>query len=384
MLHWYSHLLHLPIRALKTSFQCVQTSYQLCRLGVQTLTYNHFMDASYVADVFMGPIFWFIENFTRAIGSLLVISITSLTASVVIIAYWLGIPHWWNKNPYYCIFLFLLGHWILLNIVFNYYKAWTVLPGYSPEGELISEAVSICKKCIAPKPPRAHHCSVCNRCVLKMDHHCPWLNNCVGFKNHRYFYFYMVYMVLGVTYLIFFGWDIAYDVIYLGKDASDDDGELEGHSVKINKSGAIIPVTNTVMLDLSFFEEHELNPPDHLRRKSIIYMTLLNIGVFIALGCLSFWHGQLIARNETSIETHINKAETLRLKGLGKVYLNPYDLGRNENWRQFLSLKGGRSGWLQILCPSIYEPFGDGLSWPTIPSSAGTKNRVEFAKCRLK
>lgn len=43
------------------------------------------------------------------------------------------------------------------------------------QGELISEAVSICKKCISPKPPRTHHCSVCNRCILKMDHHCRML-----------------------------------------------------------------------------------------------------------------------------------------------------------------------------------------------------------------
>lgn len=40
------------------------------------------------------------------------------------------------------------------------------------KGELIVEAISICKKCIAPKPPRTHHCSVCAKCVLKMDHHC--------------------------------------------------------------------------------------------------------------------------------------------------------------------------------------------------------------------
>lgn len=29
-----------------------------------------------------------------------------------------------------------------------------------------------CGKCNAPKPPRAHHCSACGVCVLKMDHHC--------------------------------------------------------------------------------------------------------------------------------------------------------------------------------------------------------------------
>lgn len=38
--------------------------------------------------------------------------------------------------------------------------------------KVLYEAVSICKKCLTPKPIRTHHCSVCNRCVLKMDHHC--------------------------------------------------------------------------------------------------------------------------------------------------------------------------------------------------------------------
>lgn len=30
-----------------------------------------------------------------------------------------------------------------------------------------------CRVCHSFKPPRAHHCSICNRCVVKMDHHCP-------------------------------------------------------------------------------------------------------------------------------------------------------------------------------------------------------------------
>lgn len=30
-----------------------------------------------------------------------------------------------------------------------------------------------CRKCKAFKPSRAHHCSICGRCIIKMDHHCP-------------------------------------------------------------------------------------------------------------------------------------------------------------------------------------------------------------------
>jgi hypothetical protein len=33
----------------------------------------------------------------------------------------------------------------------------------------------LCRRCKAFKPQRAHHCSVCRRCVIKMDHHCPWV-----------------------------------------------------------------------------------------------------------------------------------------------------------------------------------------------------------------
>jgi len=57
-----------------------------------------------------------------------------------------------------------------------------------------------CQKCKQLKPPRAHHCSICDRCVLKMDHHCPWVGGCVGFENHKHFLQFLFYTFIGCGY----------------------------------------------------------------------------------------------------------------------------------------------------------------------------------------
>jgi palmitoyltransferase len=62
-----------------------------------------------------------------------VASVCGLTASVVAIAYWIGLPYWWNKSPWVTVVLMIIGHWLLVNITFHYYMAANTHPGYPPE-----------------------------------------------------------------------------------------------------------------------------------------------------------------------------------------------------------------------------------------------------------
>lgn len=53
--------------------------------------------------------------------------------------------------------------------------------------------LNFCPLCFSYKPQRAHHCSKCNKCILKYDHHCPWLRQCVGFFNYKNYLLVLLY-----------------------------------------------------------------------------------------------------------------------------------------------------------------------------------------------
>lgn len=59
---------------------------------------------------------------------------------------------------------------------------------------------TLCRKCNFARPERAHHCTICQCCVLRMDHHCPWIGNCVGYGNHKYFLLLASYGMLGCSF----------------------------------------------------------------------------------------------------------------------------------------------------------------------------------------
>uniref|UniRef100_A0A914E9L2 Palmitoyltransferase n=1 Tax=Acrobeloides nanus TaxID=290746 RepID=A0A914E9L2_9BILA len=66
----------------------------------------------------------------------------------------------------------------------------------------VGEDWSLCTKCESFRPPRAHHCRICRRCIRKMDHHCPWVNNCVGEFNQKHFLQFIFYVGILSAYAI--------------------------------------------------------------------------------------------------------------------------------------------------------------------------------------
>ncbi|GET91763.1 palmitoyl acyltransferase 2, putative [Leishmania tarentolae] len=62
--------------------------------------------------------------------------------------------------------------------------------------------LNFCPMCATYKPPRAHHCSRCNCCILKYDHHCPWLGQCVGFYNYKNYLLVLLYTWLLTAWVL--------------------------------------------------------------------------------------------------------------------------------------------------------------------------------------
>ncbi|KAL4031960.1 hypothetical protein IC575_010256 [Cucumis melo] len=175
-----------------------------------------------------------------------------------------------------------------------------------------------CQKCSQYKPPRAHHCRVCKRCILRMDHHCIWINNCVGHENYKVFFVFVVYAVVACIYSL---------ILLLG-------------------SLTIEPPK----------DEQQVGGPF---RTVYIVAGLLLFPLSMALSVLLGWHIYLILHNKTTIEYHEGvRAMWLAEKG-GNVYSHPYDLGAFENLATILG-----PNIFSWICPTSRHK-GSGLRFRT-------------------
>ncbi|RHZ45174.1 hypothetical protein Glove_688g39 [Diversispora epigaea] len=191
------------------------------------------------------------------------------------------------------------------------------------ELEEYQEFPKICKKCHLPKPERAHHCSVCKKCVLKFDHHCPWIANCVGHYNHRYFLLFMTYLVIGCFYFALVGWKEFLSCL-------DIDSEWEWWMPR-------------PYMALSF---------------------LLAVAIGIALGGMCLWHYYLVLTAQTTVEFYNNSYAKSAAKSKGEVYKNPYNLGPLINLCQFFNVGNNyKYPIYTIFLPIPTLPNGNGKFW---------------------
>ncbi|KAI9504224.1 Palmitoyltransferase [Coemansia spiralis] len=210
--------------------------------------------------------------------------------------------------------LFVLGvfNFLLHLLYYNYYLAATVEPGHVPLGwepprdganvyELKRDTLKprYCRLCKGFKPPRTHHCSDCDRCVLKMDHHCPWTNNCVGFNNQAHFlrFVYTVDVTCAMAILLH---------------------SLRLYELVIDSLNGTYYVRQPTQTEVAFL---------------IINITLASL-VLLFVGILSGYHLYLVGNNTTTIESR-EKDRVARLIKSKKCKPTPYpyDLGIVRNFK---------------------------------------------------
>nr|KAF6428802.1 zinc finger DHHC-type palmitoyltransferase 20 [Rousettus aegyptiacus] len=173
-----------------------------------------------------------------------------------------------------------------------------------------SKTIRYCERCQLMKPDRAHHCSACDTCILKMDHHCPWVNNCVGFSNYKFFLLFLLYSLL---YCLF--------------------------------------VAATVLQYFIKFWTNEL--PDTRAKFHVLFLFFVSTMFFVSVLSLFSYHCWLVGKNRTTIESF--RAPTFSYGPDG----NGFSLGYRKNWRQVFGDE--KKYWLL----PIFSSLGDGCSFPT-------------------
>jgi len=185
-----------------------------------------------------------------------------------------------------------------------------------------------CRKSNAYKPDRCHYCTALERPVLRMDHHCPWLGNTVGFKNHKYFFLFLLYTNAACTQL---GLSLLQLLVHATLPALASFSLIGAEGLTFLLSSLLLP----------FF----------------------------------FFHCYLLCKNMTTIEFHammcseqtqpLDHSDRASTKATGADSGSPYDLGVYGNLCSVLGTNP-----LMWFVP-LGGPSGDGLSFPLSSQASG-------------
>lgn len=114
------------------------------------------------------------------------------------------LPHRSEFDAEFPPFVFYFGYVLCVNAYVSFFVASFSNPGIVTKKSLsrfcsafeydhvLYQKKDFCRYCRLPKPARAKHCRLTNRCVSKFDHFCPWINNAVGEWNYRWFHYYIL------------------------------------------------------------------------------------------------------------------------------------------------------------------------------------------------
>lgn len=103
---------------------------------LKTLYYNEHSYASYLLDSVLDYIFNWLDRSLKYLGPLFVVVVLMMLLIYVAIAYTVGFAYWYDRSPMVLAVACVVGHWLLLNVSWNYYKSLTIDPGFPSDVSL--------------------------------------------------------------------------------------------------------------------------------------------------------------------------------------------------------------------------------------------------------
>ncbi|XP_035019101.1 palmitoyltransferase ZDHHC3-A isoform X2 [Hippoglossus stenolepis] len=248
-----------------------------------------------------------------------------------------------SKSLTYCIVNGTLFNTLAFLALASHLRAMCTDPGAVPKGNATKEYIESlqlkpgqvvykCPKCSSIKPDRAHHCSVCKRCIRKMDHHCPWVNNCVGENNQKYFVLFTMYIALISLHAMVM---VVFHFLYCFEDDWTSNRASEGRDREVGEGAVlgghanglwrpVLPVLVQPLHRAELQEESSRAQHHHTRgnnrgghHRDIAQLALENI-FFLSLTELLHWHMKI------SWFPTFSNVETTFLEFYIYIYINIY------------------------------------------------------------